>query len=165
MDLRDITRRTLADSLLQPDWLLQQYSGFTSEIPYWEATVSATCCRQARSTTAQSLAHAFPPQWSTSLAERRVKLALLHGLQVGSRSGSGVGYLSAYCVPVSRLPGRSHCNLRSADQWTMFVPEPRLWQSALGFFTVCALASGTPCLSLFVRIVTLICHWRLSGGN
>ena len=36
--------------------------------------------------------------------------------------------------------GRSH--RRSADQWTMFVLEPRLWQSALRVFTVRALASG-----------------------
>ena len=41
-------------------------------------------------------------------------------------------------------------------------PELRLWQSALGVFTVRALASGTPCLHLFV---TSICHWRLSDRN
>ena len=41
-------------------------------------------------------------------------------------------------------------------------PELRLWQSALGVFTVRALASGTPCLRLFV---TSICHWRLSDRN
>ena len=35
-------------------------------------------------------------------------------------------------------------------------PELRLWQSALGFFTVRALASGTPCQRIFV---TSICHW------
>ena len=41
-------------------------------------------------------------------------------------------------------------------------PEPRLWQLALGVFTVRVLASGTPCLCLSV---TSICHWRLSGVN
>ena len=41
-------------------------------------------------------------------------------------------------------------------------PELKLWQSALGVFTVRTLASGTPCLRLFV---TSICHWRLSDVN
>ena len=40
-------------------------------------------------------------------------------------------------------------------------PEPRLTIGPRGFYC-CALVSGTPCLGLFV---TLICHWRISGGN
>ena len=41
-------------------------------------------------------------------------------------------YLSAYCVPVSCLPGHSH--LRSADPWTMFFPELGLKIDPLGFW-------------------------------
>ena len=37
----------------QPDWLLQRYFGFQSEIPHWEATVRASCRRQTRPTIAQ----------------------------------------------------------------------------------------------------------------
>ena len=51
----------------------------------------------------------------------KFKLALLAYKSV---HGLAPEYLSAYCVPVSRLPGRSH--LRSADQWTMLDPELRL---------------------------------------
>ena len=77
----------------QPDWLLQRYFSFQSEISHWEATVSAPCCCQTRSTSAQSLAHFHIDARSTSLAERRVKSEVQagsSGLQVGTRSGSGV---------------------------------------------------------------------------
>ena len=79
------------------------------------------------------------------------------GIQVGSRSGSE--------VPVCLLCS-SACQV--AHIFDLLIsgpcssPELRLWQSAFEVFTVRALASGTPCLCLFV---TSICHWRLSGVN
>ena len=89
--------------------------------------------------------------WLSVESSVKFKLALLAYKSV---------HLSAYCVPVSCLPGRSH--LRFADQWTMFVPRTKTVTISPRFFTVHALASGTPCLCLFM---TLICHWRLSDGN
>ena len=99
-------------------------------------------------TTHHILIQLFNSTWLALLAYKSV-----HGL--------APEYLSAYCVLVSHMPGRSH--LRSADQWTMFVPRTKtVTVGPRGIFTVCALASETPCLCLFV---TLICHWRISGGN
>ena len=45
-------------------------------------------------------------------------------------------YLSAYYVPVSRMPCRSH--LRSADQWTMLVPRTKtVTIDPRGFYCSC----------------------------
>ena len=77
----------------QPDRLLQRYFGFQSKIPHWEATVGASCRRQTRTTIAQSLARFHFDARSTSLAERRIESEVQAGspgLQVGTRSGSGV---------------------------------------------------------------------------
>ena len=57
----------------QPDWLLQWYFGFQSQIPYWEATVGASCRCQTRPKIAQSLDRFHIDARSTSLAERRIK--------------------------------------------------------------------------------------------
>ena len=67
--------------------------GFQSEIPHWEATVRASCRRQTRPTIAQSFARFHSDARSTTLAVRRIKSEVQAGspgLQVGSRSGSGV---------------------------------------------------------------------------
>ena len=58
--------------------------------------------------------------WLSVESRVKFKLALrayksVHGL--------APEYLSAFCVPVSRMPGRSH--LRSAGQWTMLVPRTK----------------------------------------
>ena len=62
--------------------------------------------------------------------ESRVKFKLAH-LAYKSVHGLAPEYLSACCVPVSRLPGHSH--LRSANQWTMFVPRTKTDNRPSGF--------------------------------
>ena len=106
----------------QPDWLLQRYFGFQSEIPHWEATVSASCRRQTRPTTSQSLAHFRIDARSTSLAERRVESQVQAGspgLQVGSRSGSGVPVcLLRSSVALAR-------SLTSSIRWSVDYVRPK----------------------------------------
>ena len=107
------------------------YFGFQSEIPLWEATVGASCRRQTRPTTAQSLARFRIDARSTSLAERRVKSEVWAGspgLQVGSRSGSGV----PVCLLCSSVAlARSLTSLICWSVRPCSSPELRLWQSAL----------------------------------
>ena len=54
--------------------------------------------------------------------ESGVKFKLAH-LAYKSVHGLAPEYLSAYCVPVSRMSGRSY--LWSADQWSMLVPRTK----------------------------------------
>ena len=146
----------------QPDWLLQRYFGFQSEISHWEATVRASCRRQTRPTIAQSLAP-FPLWCAINFtgwaSNQEWSLSWLSWLT----SRFTVGLRSTYLLTVFQ------CRVcQVAHIFDLLVsgpcssPELRLRQSALGVFTVRALASGTPCLRLFV---TSICHWRLSDRN
>ena len=67
--------------------------------------------------------------------ESRVKFKLAF-LAYKSVHGLAPEYLSALCVPVSCLPGRSH--LPSADQWTMFVPRTKtVTIGPQGFYCSC----------------------------
>ena len=67
--------------------------------------------------------------------ESRVKFELAL-LAYKSVHGLAPEYLSAYCVPVSPMPGRSH--LRSADQWTMLVPRTKtVTIGPRGFYCSC----------------------------
>ena len=58
--------------------------------------------------------------WLCVESRVKFKLALLAYKSV---HGLAPEYLSAYCIPVSRMPGRTH--LRSAGQWTMLVPRTK----------------------------------------
>ena len=71
--------------------------------------------------------------WLSVESRVKFKLALLAYKSV---HGLAPEYLSAYCIPVSRLPGRSH--LRSADQWTMLVPRTKtVTIGPRGFYCSC----------------------------
>ena len=63
--------------------------------------------------------------------ESRVKFKLVL-LAYKSVHGLAPEYLSVYCIPVSRLPGRSH--LRSSDQGTMLVPRTKTVTIGPSFF-------------------------------
>ena len=81
--------------------------------------------------------------------ESRVKFEL--ALLAYKSTQSGPEYLSAYCVPVTRFPGRSH--LRSADQWSMFVPRTKTATIGLrGFY--CAVCT---CPSVSLMFAVFIC--------
>ena len=63
----------------------------------------------------------------------RFKMALL---AYKSIHGLAPEYLSAYCIPVSSLPGRSH--LRSAGEWQLLVPRTKtVTLGPRGFFWAC----------------------------
>ena len=71
--------------------------------------------------------------WLSVESRVKFKLALLACKSV---HGLAPKYLSAYCVPMSRMPGRSH--LRSADQWTMLVPRTKTVKiDPRGFYCSC----------------------------
>ena len=71
--------------------------------------------------------------WLSVESRVKFKLALLAYKSV---HGLAPEYLSAYCVPVSRMPGRTH--LRSAGQWTMLVPRTKtVTIGPRGFYCSC----------------------------
>ena len=146
----------------QPDWLLQRYFGFQPEIPHWEATVGASCRRQTRLYDCP-VARPYPLwcaiNFTGSASNQEWSLSWLSWL-----TSRFTVWLRSTCLPTV-----FQCRAcRVAHIFDLLIsgpcssPELRLWQSALGVFTVHALAYGTPCLRLFV---TSICHWRLSGVN
>ena len=95
--------------------------------------------------------------WLCIESRVKFKLALLAYKSV---HGLAPEYLSAYCVPVSRMPGRTH--LRSAGQWTMLVPRTKtVTIGPRGFYCSCPSVWN----SLPHLFVTSICHWRLSDRN
>ena len=72
--------------------------------------------------------------WLSVESRVKFKLALLAYKSV---HGLAPEYLSAYCVPVSRMPGRTH--LRSAGQWTMLVPRTKtVTIGPRGFYCSCS---------------------------
>ena len=78
--------------------------------------------------------------WLSVESRVKFKLAILAYKSV---HGLAPEYMSAYCVcvPVSRLPGRSH--LRSADQWSMLVPRTKTaCDNRRSFFFYCSCSSG-----------------------
>ena len=94
--------------------------------------------------------------WLSVESRVKFKLALLAYKSV---HGLAPEYLSAYCVPVSRMPDCLH--LWSAGQWTMLVPRTKtVTIGPRGFY--CSCPSVWNSLRLFV---TSICHWRLSDVN
>ena len=138
-----VVRRTLTDKVAHSlVWALihnriYYCNGILASGPKYltEKLVSASCCRQTRPTTAQLLARFRIDVRSTSLVERRVKFKLAL-LAYKSVHGLTPEYLSAYCVPVLRLPGCSH--LWSADQWTMFIPRTKtVTIDPRGFYCSC----------------------------
>ena len=71
--------------------------------------------------------------WLSVESRVKFKLALLAYKSV---HGLAPEYLSAYCVLVSRMPGRSH--LWSAGQWTMLVPRTKtVTIGPRGFYCSC----------------------------
>ena len=91
--------------------------------------------------------------WLSDESRVKFKLALLAYKSV---HGLATEYLSAYCVLVSRLPGRSY--LRSADQWTMFVPRTKtVTIGPWGFYCSCP--------SVWNSLPVSLCDFNLSLEN
>ena len=110
----------------QPDWLLHCNGILASSPKYLTEKLQSVLRVAARlvlrlpSRSPISASMRDQLHWLSIESRVKFKLALLAYKSVHSLAPE---YLSVYCVPVSRLPGRSH--LRSADQWTMFVPRTK----------------------------------------
>ena len=88
--------------------------------------------------------------WLSIKSRVKFKLALLAYKSVLDLAPE---YLSAYCVPVSRFPGRSH--LRFDDQWSMFVPRTKT-------VTICPRGFYCSCPSIWNSLPVSLRDFNLS---